>query len=89
MSFKGMNPDEGREVAQLLNTTGSDMASAIADAGTIVSGVEWLGPDYDAFLDDWNNFQNGAVANLEQVLVGKGDELNKHADEQDETSNQG
>lgn len=88
MAFKGMNPEEGREVAQEIIRTGDQVVEK-ADAVTrLVQSVEWVGPDYDAFSEAWNAFVNGPVNNLVEALKTKGDELNQHADEQDTTSNQ-
>lgn len=87
MAFKGMNPDEGREVASGITDASSQVLDAINAATTIVNNVEWIGPDYDAFQQDWNGFVNGSVNNLVEGLKVKADEMNRHADEQDTTSN--
>ena len=88
MAFKGMNPEEGREVAQEIIRTGDQVVEK-ADAVTrLVQSVEWVGPDYDAFSDEWNSFVNGPVNSLVEAFTAKGDELTNHAEEQDTTSNQ-
>ncbi|MEE1649522.1 hypothetical protein V1260_01810 [Brachybacterium sp. J144] len=89
MAFKGMNPDEGRDVAQSLVETGETMLEAIETVTSIVNSVEWIGPDYDAYQEEWNSFVGGPVNNLLEGLKAKGDELTKHADDQDDTSNAG
>lgn len=89
MAFKGMNPDEGREVAQAVTDAGQQIMELVGDVSTIVNGVEWVGPDYDSYREDWSSFVSGAVDNLVTALQDKGRELNEHAEQQDSTSNQG
>ena len=48
-----------------------------------------MGPDYDNFTNDWSSYLSGAVQTLHDAYTAKAEELTKHADEQDETSNQG
>jgi uncharacterized protein YukE len=88
MAFKGMNPDEGREVAQGVTEAGQQILEAIDNVTNIVNAVEWVGPDYDAYRDEWNSFVGGPVAELVNGLETKGKELNQHAEQQDTTSNQ-
>lgn len=89
MAFKGMNPEEGREVAQGVNEAGQQILELITTATNAVNSVEWIGPDYDAFREDWNSFVSGTVAELVNGLQTKSTELTQHAEEQDSTSNQG
>ena len=89
MAFKGMNPEEGREVAQGVTEAGSQILELIDGVTQLVNSVEWVGPDYDAYRDEWNSFLSGPVAGLVNGLEAKGKELTQHAEEQDVTSNQG
>lgn len=88
MAFKGMNPDEGREVAAAVGEAGRQVLDAINSATSTVNAVEWVGPDYDAYREEWNSFVSGAVANLVEGFQRRSDALNTHADQQDSTSNQ-
>lgn len=87
MAFKGMNPDQGREVATGINDAAGQILDAIDAVTNVVNSVEWVGPDYDAYRDDWNGFVSGAVNQLVEGMKTKADELNQHAEEQDSTSN--
>lgn len=89
MAFKGMNPEEGREVAQGVNEAGQQILELINGATNLVNSVEWVGPDYDAYLEEWNSFVSGPVGDLVNGLADKGTQLNDHAEQQDSTSNQG
>ncbi|APX32504.1 hypothetical protein BH708_06960 [Brachybacterium sp. P6-10-X1] len=82
-----MNPDEGREVASAINESGSQILDAIDAVSSVVTSVEWVGPDYDAYLDEWNSFVSGPVTGLIEGFQRRSDKLNEHAEEQDTTSN--
>ncbi|NMA76062.1 MAG: hypothetical protein GX960_02180 [Actinomycetales bacterium] len=89
MAFKGMNPDEGREVGQAVTDAGQRIMEIIGDMTPVVNGVEWVGPDYDSYREDWNGLISGTLSTLVETLQEKGRLLNQHAEEQDETSNLG
>lgn len=87
MAFKGMNPDEGREVAGLVKEAASVVNDITDNVTSQVMSVEWVGPDYDAFTNDWNAFLSGALSALSDAYTAKSEELNQHAEQQDATSN--
>lgn len=87
MAFKGMNPDEGREVGSTVIQAGERVVEIVETVTSVVNSVEWVGPDYDAYQEEWNAFLSGPVAGLQDAYKAKGDELTTHADEQDTTSN--
>ncbi|MCT1386353.1 hypothetical protein M4D54_12120 [Brachybacterium sp. p3-SID1565] len=87
MAFKGMDPEEGREVASEITRTGEQILEYFDSVTSVVSSVDWIGPDYDAYLDDWNSFVSGSIAGLVEALNAKSEELTRHADQQDDTSN--
>ena len=88
MAFKGMNPDEGREVSQAVVQAGERILEAIGDMTPVVTSVEWVGPDYDSYTEEWNSFISGSVNSLVEELQKKGKELEQHAEQQDDASNQ-
>lgn len=87
MAFKGMNPEEGREVATAVIEAGQRILESIDTVTNVVNSVEWVGPDYDAYQQDWNAFVSGPVAQLAEAFQMQGDRLNQDAEEQDQTSN--
>ena len=89
MAFKGMNPDEGREIATAVSETGQKIMEIVGDMSTVVNSMEWVGPDYDSYRDDWGTFIGAGLADLVNGLEQKGKELEHHAEQQDATSNQG
>ncbi|MFC7376557.1 hypothetical protein ACFQS2_05150 [Brachybacterium sp. GCM10030267] len=88
MAFKGMNPDEGRDTAQLVDEAGTVVNDLTDTRTSAIMGVAWVGPDYDSFTEDWNAFLSGPLANLSDAYNQKAKELTQHAEEQDTTSNQ-
>jgi len=89
MAFKGMDPGEGNEVAQAVTQAGEQILEAVGDMTTVVNSVEWVGPDYDGYKEEWNSFIGGPLANLVEALQQKGKELTQHAEEQEQESNAG
>lgn len=81
--FEGMNTEEGREVAQEIITAGQEVLDLINGVTSRVNGVEWVGPDYDSFQEDWNQFVNGAVNGLVEAFQAKGKDLDNQAQQQD------
>jgi uncharacterized protein YukE len=83
-----MNPDEGRDVAQEVTKAGEQILDLLDPLNNLVNSVEWVGPDYETYRDDWSSFMSGPVNDLIEAFKAKGDELTNHAEEQDHTSNQ-
>lgn len=88
MAFQGMNPEEGREVAQSVERAGAEVNDQTDRRTAEIMGVEWVGPDYDAFTADWNGFVSGALSQLVEAYSRKSAQLTEHAEQQDATSNQ-
>lgn len=89
MAFKGMDPEAGRETANLVKEAATVLSDTHDSVNSEVMSVAWVGPDYDNFTNDWTSYLSGAKQALADAYTAKADELNKHADEQDDTSNQG
>lgn len=83
MTFKGMDPESAREVAQEVTNAGQEILEAINRSTERVNSVEWVGPDYDSFREDWNQFVSNGVSNLVEALEDKGKFLMDQAEEQD------
>lgn len=89
MAFQGMNPEEGRDVAQVITDAGQQILDLFEGVTSLVNSVEWVGPDYEGYREDWNSFQTGVIGELANLMQEKGTRLGEHAEEQDTTSNQG
>ncbi|GAA1712778.1 hypothetical protein [Brachybacterium phenoliresistens] len=87
MAFKGMDTEAGLEVATFIDTTGSEILDIIDSVTSVVTSVEWIGPDYDQYTSDWNSFVSGPVAGLVEAISAKAEELRVDAEEQDTASN--
>ncbi|SLM95493.1 hypothetical protein [Brachybacterium nesterenkovii] len=88
MAFKGMNPDQGRDTAEAIKNAGTQTQELFETLTGQVQGVEWVGPDADTFKGDWTSYVGGIVAQVTDLYNTKSTDLNTHADEQDDTSNQ-
>lgn len=88
MAFKGMDSNEGRDVAAAINESGQKIMEIVGDMTPLVNSVEWLGSDYDAYQQDWNSFISGPLTNLVDGLQEKSKALEAHIDQQDNTSQQ-
>ncbi|MGP9682670.1 MULTISPECIES: hypothetical protein [unclassified Brachybacterium] len=86
MTFKGMNPDEGRDVATAVNEAGRQILDQVDAVTATVTSVDWIGPDYESFREDWNGFVSGAVNALVEGFQRRSEGLTTHADQQDTTS---
>lgn len=87
MSFKGMDPDQAREVAKDVTQAGEKIKELFSDLDSVVQGIDWKGPDAESFKEDWRTFQTNDVAGVAELFKTHGDDLNDQAEEQDDTSN--
>jgi uncharacterized protein YukE len=87
MAFKGMDPEQGRDVAQAIKQAGEKIKGTFADLNTVVSGVEWEGPDADAYKEDWTSFFTQRVDGVVEQFATRSKDLDEQAEEQDTTSN--
>lgn len=87
MAFKGMNPEEGREVATGITEASQQILDAIDQVTNQVNGVHWVGPDYDAYQQDWNGFVSSQLSGLVDAFQAKADEMNSQAEQQEVASN--
>ncbi|GAB2546593.1 WXG100 family type VII secretion target [Brachybacterium huguangmaarense] len=89
MAFKGMDPDAGRTVAEAIKKAGTDIQEVFDQLTGQITGVEWIGPDFDTYVSDWNSFISGSLTSVVDGFTTKGEDLNTQAEEQDTTSNNG
>lgn len=87
MSFKGMDPEAGRNVAKQIQQAGQKIEHIFQELKTAAHGTDWVGPDADHFKSDFDGFMNGTGKHLSDAFTKKGTELQKQAEEQDQTSN--
>lgn len=60
--------------------------SLMAACGAVIDAVEWVGPDAEAFRERWGGEVRSRLEQVIQQLRADGDELTRHAEEQDEVS---
>lgn len=84
----GANTDVLREIADKFGTTSTDVRSAATTTGNEVEGVEWVGPDADAFK---SNYRSTVVTNIKALSIDletEDSKLIRNADEQDRASDE-
>ncbi|MCS6711084.1 hypothetical protein JSY14_03280 [Brachybacterium sp. EF45031] len=84
-----MVAEDGHDVATKVTQAGDRVSEAIQGLTQIVEGVQWVGPDADTYKEDWGAFVNGDVAKLVEAFTTFGQTLERHATEQDDTSQNG
>lgn len=89
MSFKGMNSEEGRTVADTLKTAGTNIQEAFATATTSVNSANWVGDDRESYVADWSSLVTNQIDPLVDALTTKSEDLRQQAEEQDTTSTGG
>lgn len=60
--------------------------SLMAACGAVIDAVEWVGPDAEAFRERWGGEVRSRLEQVIEQLRADGDELTRHAEEQDEVS---
>lgn len=84
--FYGADTEQLRGFGDLLGTTTGRLSELAAQLSSQVSAVEWVGPDADAFRDDYSGRVSGLFHSAEGILDRFRREAGDHADEQDEAS---
>lgn len=84
--FQGADTDQLRDHGTSCRTGASRISEVLDRAGAAIDGVEWVGPDADAFREEWyGTIRPGAQDSLERLRT-LSDALAKQADDQDDTS---
>lgn len=86
MAFEGMDTDAGRQVSDALRSAGDRIKDIFEGMRGSVDGVDWLGPDRDAFVSDWQSFISQHVDAVQQAFTETATALTQHADQQDQAS---
>lgn len=87
MAFKGMDPDQGRQVASQIEKAGHEIEQLFTQLTSQVKGVQWEGPDFHHFTAEWDQFINSRVHHVQEEFAKKATDLKHQAEEQDSTSN--
>lgn len=86
MSFMGADTDALRGQAQLTGDGAGKLDELLSRLDGLVMGVQWLGPDADAFRDLWSSSARMQFQQSAQELRSRQSLLQGEANEQDTTS---
>lgn len=89
MSFYGMDTEQVRQSAEDLEQASRRLEGIIDDLHASISAVDWVGPDADSFRDSWQGTRQLAESTVLSELPRRSGELEEHAEEQDEASDDG
>lgn len=85
-AFWGMDVEAARAHGEHLGTAGTALADLRERLGSTIDGVDWTGPDADAFRSAWASGAGAHLVELGERLHAQGAAVRAEADEQDETS---
>jgi len=87
MALKGMDVDQVRQLAQALHQASSSLTTMISTLSQQVQHANWIGPDRERFVADWNSHHATALKNVATALQDASTRANLDAQQQDDASN--
>lgn len=86
MTIQGMNIEAVRELAGQMDSNADQIQTLLADLGSRLENTEWIGPDRDQFVGEWQGTfvpQLTAVANTLRDTANK---ARSNAEQQEQAS---
>ncbi|EWS79568.1 WXG100 family type VII secretion target [Brachybacterium phenoliresistens] len=85
MTFYGMDTAQGEDFASLLASRRETLAASMDDLSTRVEGIgaAWVGPDHDAFLEQWRALRSGPIDQAISRLMDLARDIADQAQDQD------
>lgn len=88
--FLGADTEQLRNAGELLKQRARSIDDLAGRLGpSVLDEAAWVGSDGDAFRSSWTSSAHPALTVTAEMLVSRGDELIRQADEQDQASGQG
>ncbi|MGP9537749.1 WXG100 family type VII secretion target [Brachybacterium sp. AOP43-C2-M15] len=84
--FWGAETEGVRRQASACTAAAGTVESLLATCTALIDGVEWVGPDAEAFRQRWSGDVGPRLEQVAQDLRAGGVELDRHAEEQDGAS---
>lgn len=81
MAVSGMNVDLVVQASKKIDDEGRQLGQIIASVNSIVTNLEWSGPDQRAFVTEWGN-QVKSMQRTIQILEEAARTMRKEAEEQ-------
>ena len=87
MAIWGADVQSLRDLGQKLKSGSDEIRETKSRLTSQVNGVDWKGPDADAFIRDWNGEHTAALNKVIQALEEAGQKAKNNANAQESTSN--
>ena len=84
--FQGMDTDQVLSESEALERAAQRLEGVMDGLHSSVSGVEWIGPDADAFREQWGAVRRQGEGIVVPGLGERSRELQRHAEEQEQAS---
>lgn len=84
--FQGMDTDQVLSESEALERAAQRLEGVMDGLHSSVSGVEWIGPDADAFREQWGAVRRQGEGVVVPGLGERSRELQRHAEEQEQAS---
>ena len=85
--FTGMDIAAVRTLSQQLTSKAGEIRTLMQQLTTQLNNTQWVGPDRERFIGDWQSQHCAALNNVITGLEDAGTRANKNAEEQDAASN--
>ncbi|MGX9899300.1 WXG100 family type VII secretion target [Arthrobacter sp. SA17] len=87
MAIWGADVQSLRELGSKLQQGSDEIGRTKSMLNNLVQGVDWKGPDADAFKSDWNGEHTAALTKVINALQEAGQKAKNNANAQESTSN--
>ncbi|MBV7432806.1 hypothetical protein ACUH9Y_07075 [Dermabacteraceae bacterium P13115] len=84
--FQGMNPQQGREVAQQLLGQAGEVERWSEEIKASLASLDWVGPDADAYRSEATAVISGMLSPYAQAIRERAGKLTEHVEEQERAS---
>ena len=89
VGFQGADPAQLRRLGAQMGSSGRVLLAQLGSLGAGVAQAPWPGPDAERFRHDWQSGHSRALRQAAAFLAAAGDELVRHAAEQEQASQAG
>lgn len=84
--FTGMDIEAVRSLAQQMNSSAEEIRSLASRLSSALEGTQWVGPDREKFVGDWQGQYMTSLNQVAQGLVDAAQRATSNASEQETAS---
>ena len=84
--FQGMNPQQGREVAQQLQSQAGEAERWAEEVKASLASLDWVGPDAEGYRNEATAVISGMLLPYAQAVRERSSKLLEHVEEQERAS---